>query len=936
MSYPWPRETGIDGAPPAPGGRRGARGVALAFALAALSSPGAGSVLAQAAAKGDSGIGISASISVPSMGDVTRFAADQLPVRSRLSAAEGELECNVIDFDGVGDNQPVGLVEGSIDVTFGNTWLGLIDSDNGSTFTGNFANEPSPSTIAYFLGSASPISFSEGVQFVQIFYTATAASVPVTLTARSGPNGTGSVVAQVVGNTVGSSVDGAPCIGDPSGAFCLWSTLTLVASDNVIRSITISGATANAFGFDDMTFCNAPPVTFEQGPEESFVPATVRPERPRVIFGPDGGKAVVWFQQGNGGTIICVQFFDANGRALTQPLLANVLPGDNKTPTASFDDQGRLHILWTRDEGSAAFEGGDRLGLAAAQGSSVVGRTFDPGGQPQSGEVTVSSAATGESSEPESDSDLSGNSVVVWQDGGKVRGRLLDSSGNPLSEIFDVNTGNTGADPSLGVSASGDFVVAWEGVNRIFHRRYRDDGVAKAAGELVSDVGSPANPAVGTNDAGDFIVVWDANGPSGRDIFAQRYRANGTKRGGIVQINANAAGDQTLPRVDVNAKGRFAIVWETTEGGTPGGASIQGQSVVGRTFNPQGEPERAEEEIATAEEGTTPEKPDVSVNEDDDFSVVFERRGAGGQSEGIFRKDVDVISPPGVCVADATTLCLSDDRFQVTALWEDPATHVVSSAQAVSLTDDTGYFWFFNADNVEVVTKALAACPINSRFWVFAAGLTNVEVTLRVDDVITGQSNTYFSRREQAFPPILDTDAFQTCTAATAPTTALSDAEVAAVRDEVLAGLLTLLPAGAVERSGSTAADTLSPLPSAGAEAACATDSDTLCVTGNRFTVEVDFETAGGQGGSAQAIKLTNDTGYFTFFSPENVEIVIKVLNACTFSPPRFWVFAAGLTNVEANITVVDTNTGARREYENPLGTSFVPIQDANAFNTCP
>ena len=670
------------------------------------------------------------------------------------------------------------------------------------------------------------------------------------------------------------------------------------------------------------------------------MPATVRPERPRVIFGSDGGKAVVWFQQGNGGTIICVQFFDANGRALTSPLLANVLPGDNKTPTASFDDQGRLHILWTRDEGAAAFEGGDRLGLAAAQGSNVVGRTFDPQGQPQTGEVTVSSAATGESSEPESDSDLSGNSVVVWQDGGKVRGRLLDSAGNPRSDIFDVNTGVNGADPSLGVSASGDFVVAWVGVSQnnpaIFHRRYLDDGVPKANGEFVSGAGSPANPAVGIDDAGNYIVVWDANGPSGRDIFAQRYRANGTKRGGIVQANANSAGDQTLPRVDVNAKGRFAIVWETTEGGTPGSASIQGQSVVGRTFNPEGEPERAEEEIATAEAGTTPEKPDVSVNEDDDFSVVFERRGAGGQSEGIFRKDVDVISPPGTCVPDATTLCLSDDRFQVTALWEDPTTHVVSSAQAVSLTDDTGYFWFFNADNVEVVTKALAACPINSRFWVFAAGLTNVEVTLRVDDVITGQSNTYFSRRNQAYPPILDTDAFQTCTAATAPATALSDAEVEEVRDEVLAGLLTLLPAAASESAGSAAADATVSLPAAGAEVACSTDSDTLCVTANRFRVEVEFETAGGQGGSGQAIKLTNDTGYFWFFDSENVEIVVKVLNACTIAPGRFWVFAAGLTNVQANITVVDTNTGARREYENPLGTAFLPIQDTNAFADLP
>ena len=128
------------------------------------------------------------------------------------------------------------------------------------------------------------------------------------------------------------------------------------------------------------------------------------------------GKAVVWFQLGTGGTIICLQFFDADGDPITTPLLANALPGNNRTPTAAFDDRGNLHVLWTRDEGAGVAVAGDRLSLPAVQGSSVVGRTFDPQGQPQSGEVTVSSsAATGESSEPESDSDLSGNQVVSIQ-----------------------------------------------------------------------------------------------------------------------------------------------------------------------------------------------------------------------------------------------------------------------------------------------------------------------------------------------------------------------------------------------------------------------------------------------------------------------------------------------------------------------------------------
>ena len=42
--------------------------------------------------------------------------------------------------------------------------------------------------------------------------------------------------------------------------------------------------------------------------------------------------------------------------------------------------------------------------------------------------------------------------------------------------------------------------------------------------------------------------------------------------------------------------------------------------------------------------------------------------------------------------------------------------------QAVPLTPDSGYFWFFNAANIEAVVKVLNACSVNDHHWVFAAG----------------------------------------------------------------------------------------------------------------------------------------------------------------------------------------------------------------------
>jgi hypothetical protein len=117
---------------------------------------------------------------------------------------------------------------------------------------------------------------------------------------------------------------------------------------------------------------------------------------------------------------------------------------------------------------------------------------------------------------------------------------------------------------------------------------------------------------------------------------------------------------------------------------------------------------------------------------------------------------------PFVCVPSTTAICLNGGRFKVEATWKTPdgATGV---AHTVSLTDDSGYLWFFNADNVEAIVKVLDACSFASHFWVFAGGLTNVETALKVTDSRTGVVRTYNNPQGTAFAPIQDTAAFATC-----------------------------------------------------------------------------------------------------------------------------------------------------------------------------
>lgn len=111
-------------------------------------------------------------------------------------------------------------------------------------------------------------------------------------------------------------------------------------------------------------------------------------------------------------------------------------------------------------------------------------------------------------------------------------------------------------------------------------------------------------------------------------------------------------------------------------------------------------------------------------------------------------------------------------------------------------------------------------------------------------------------------------------------------------------------------------------------------DPAALYLTDGRFRVEANWHTSTAAAAAAAAVPLTDDTGYFWFFDRANVEVVVKVLDACAFNG-RFWVFSSGLTNVGVDIVVTDLATGAIFRVSNPLGSDFVPRFATDAF-TCP
>ena len=111
-----------------------------------------------------------------------------------------------------------------------------------------------------------------------------------------------------------------------------------------------------------------------------------------------------------------------------------------------------------------------------------------------------------------------------------------------------------------------------------------------------------------------------------------------------------------------------------------------------------------------------------------------------------------------VARAPSSQLLLLGGRFRVTADWN--LSDGSGSARALPLTDDSGAMWFFDPANLELLIKVLEGCFWNDSFWVYAAGLTDVGVTLRVEDTHTGEVRTYSSSRGMPFETILDLGSF--------------------------------------------------------------------------------------------------------------------------------------------------------------------------------
>ncbi len=160
---------------------------------------------------------------------------------------------SVLDFYNGGAGS-LGSVGPDLNIVFGPETVALRDTDAGGS--GNFANEPSPDTISFFLaGDFVIMNVLDGFDTSFSFFYSTFANAVVAV--YDGFDATGNLLGFQVLLAQGTAMNGCTLPGDPTGVFNCWDPATIPFSGTA-RSVRFVGS-AEQTGFDQLVLGVAEP-----------------------------------------------------------------------------------------------------------------------------------------------------------------------------------------------------------------------------------------------------------------------------------------------------------------------------------------------------------------------------------------------------------------------------------------------------------------------------------------------------------------------------------------------------------------------------------------------------------------------------------------------------------------------------------------------------
>ena len=223
------------------------------------------------------------------------------------------------------------------------------------------------------------------------------------------------------------------------------------------------------------------------------------------------------------------------------------------------------------------------------------------------------------------------------------------SAQTPAGQEFRINSYTTGLQAwgSPAMALNGEFVIAWMDVTDgdfygIVARRYDARGVPIGAEFAVNTTTTDVQvvPRVAMDARGNFVVVWgsDATDGSQRNVLGQRYDAAGARRGGEFQANSFTTGQQIWYAVAMDGAGNFVVTWMSPQDGSSSGVYAQ-------RYDASGGRAGGEFRVNTY---TTDRQgfPNVAMSASGQFVIAWNSRGQDGNGEGVFGQRYDAGGNP--------------------------------------------------------------------------------------------------------------------------------------------------------------------------------------------------------------------------------------------------------------------------------------------------
>lgn len=495
----------------------------------------------------------------------------------------------------------------------------------------------------------------------------------------------------------------------------------------------------------------------------------------------------------------------------------------------------------------------------------------------------------------------------------QVSFRIYAANGAPLSGLMTASTHEDvfHYEPRVDGDRDGNFTIAWSAEvdaafsdQNVYYRRYDRNGVPLGPPTVLSET-TAGNQYLGgwsCNLEGRCAAVWQgfAQDSGSFDIFYRIFDASGLPATGELRANRFLPNTHSRPALSMNKAGEIAISW------TSEFEDNRVQDIYARLFRADGVPASDEFRVNELSADNVDDQSEILLSDEGSLRVAWVNFNGVVPSNYILMTRRFLRG----CSTASLPLVLDNGRFELCTRWED-LTGGFGDGSPTPLRAASGGFWFFSPDILELLAKTVDGCSLNGSYWTFAAGLTNLGVDLTILDRWTGRTRTYWNPPRSAYQPLLDIESLETCGAeppdaagAPAPPSRLElEGEEEASRRVAIVGT-------------------------------CEPDTTHHCLQEGRFRVSAQWRDFAGHQGEGVAVPLSADSGLFWFFGSENIEIAAKVLDGCALND-RFWVYVAGLTNVEVRVEVEDTRTNEVWSRDVGLGTPFPPFQDIAAFATC-